>query len=490
MKSLIVAGIIVVATAILITAAPDGESRYRVAAVFDTADGIAPGFVVKVAGVEVGKVTAVRLTPELKASTELEVDPAFAPFRADASCRILPQSLISEKFVDCTPGKHPRALAPDAGTTLPTVPLSRTSVPVAIQDVLDVFAAPAPDRLRLLLNELGLSIAGRAGDVNEILRRANPMLGKANRTLEILNEQGDELGQAIAQTDTVVAKLAANDDDVRTFVARAADLASTTAQRREQLRGAVRDLPRLLRSATGSLGELRRTADATTPLLPSVRAAAPRLEQFANLAVPFTKDATPAVDALVSAARTGRRTARSTASIAKRIDTFAESARAPMALIRAFSVDLRDRGGIEGLQKFLYVLSSLTANYDRVSHLVTAQLTAQSCVATPTVPGCDGTFIGQARQDAAGARARTPRDSKPAAKKPRPKASRPAAPVPVPSGSAPAVPRPKTPVPDAEVLLDKILGGLGVTRSDNDSKAPSGQSDAAAEAFLDYLLGN
>lgn len=489
MKSLIVAAAIVIATAILITTVPDGSSRYRVAAVFDTADGIAPGFVVKVAGVEVGKVTAVRLTPERKALTELEVDPAFAPFRADASCRILPQSLISEKFVDCTPGRSSRSLGPGSHSAIPTVPVSRTSVPVAIQDVLDIFSAPAPDRLRLLLNELGLSIAGRSGDVNEILRRANPMLGNANRTLAILNAQGEELGRAIAQTDTVVARLAASDEDVRAFVARAADLAATTASRREDLRRGVRDLPRLLRSATGSLGELRRAADATTPLLPSVRAAAPRLEQFADLAGPFTKDATPALDALFAASRTGRRTAASTASVAKRVDTFAKAARTPMALIRAFSVDLRDRGGIEGLQKFLYVLSSLTANYDRVSHLVTAQLTAQSCVATPTVPGCDGTFQGQARQDAARSRARSPRRSKPVRKQPRPSASRPRPLTTVPSVPKPAKPRPATPLPEAEALLDGILGGLGINRSDGGSATPSEQAAPASETFLDYLLG-
>ena len=59
---------------------------------------------------------------------------------------------------------------------LPTVPLQRTTVPVSLQDVLDIFSLPVDERLSVLINELGIGTAGRGTDINAILRRANPAL--------------------------------------------------------------------------------------------------------------------------------------------------------------------------------------------------------------------------------------------------------------------------------------------------------------------------
>src|SRR4051794_32337570 len=63
-----------------------GSSDYRVDAIFDTAKGIIPGQVVKVAGARVGTIVDVKLTPDFKARIQLKLDGRFAPFRTDASC--------------------------------------------------------------------------------------------------------------------------------------------------------------------------------------------------------------------------------------------------------------------------------------------------------------------------------------------------------------------------------------------------------------------
>jgi len=64
---------------------------------------------VKVAGVKVGKIDSLDVTSDKKAAMVLAIDDKnFQDWRADATCRIRPQSLIGEKFVDCTP-TQPRA---------------------------------------------------------------------------------------------------------------------------------------------------------------------------------------------------------------------------------------------------------------------------------------------------------------------------------------------------------------------------------------------
>src|SRR3954447_9095122 len=82
----------------------DKGGAYRVRAVFDNASFVIPGEDVKIAGVKVGTIDKLDLTADNKAAVVLRIDdPAFRPFRADATCRIGLQSLIGEQFVDCTP---------------------------------------------------------------------------------------------------------------------------------------------------------------------------------------------------------------------------------------------------------------------------------------------------------------------------------------------------------------------------------------------------
>ena len=77
---------------------------YKVRAIFDNAGFVIPGEDVKVAGVKVGKVDSLDVTPDYKAAVVLRIDrPGYRDFRRDASCIVRPQSLIGEKFVECKP---------------------------------------------------------------------------------------------------------------------------------------------------------------------------------------------------------------------------------------------------------------------------------------------------------------------------------------------------------------------------------------------------
>ena len=93
----------VVAVAVVVRAAGEDDG-YRVRAIFDNAGFVIPGYDVRVAGVRVGEVEDVEVTPDVRAALVLRIDdPAFRPFRADAECRVRPQSLIGERYVECVP---------------------------------------------------------------------------------------------------------------------------------------------------------------------------------------------------------------------------------------------------------------------------------------------------------------------------------------------------------------------------------------------------
>ena len=82
----------------------EGDEPYRVRAIFDNAGFVIPGEDVKVAGVKVGKISALDVTRDFKAVVVLDIeDAAYQDFRRDAECSIRPQSLIGERFVECEP---------------------------------------------------------------------------------------------------------------------------------------------------------------------------------------------------------------------------------------------------------------------------------------------------------------------------------------------------------------------------------------------------
>ncbi|MFL5885674.1 MAG: MlaD family protein, partial [Thermoleophilaceae bacterium] len=218
-RRLVSAAVLVVAAigaAVMMAAAPgSGGKTYRVDALFDNAGFVIPGQDVKVAGAKVGTVVAVHVTPQRKARVEMSIRAGFAPFRSDADCIIRPQSLIGEKFVDCSPGSiHGKPLVGRDGHA-PTVPVANTHSPVDLDLVFDTLRMPVRQRLALVVNELGTGLAGRPRELNAAILRANPALQQSRRVLAILDADRARLGRLIDGSDRVVGALTSRREDIR-----------------------------------------------------------------------------------------------------------------------------------------------------------------------------------------------------------------------------------------------------------------------------------
>ena len=105
---------------------------------------------------------------------------------------------------------------------------------------------PYRERLRIILNELGAGVGGRAEDVNATVRRASPALRETDKVLKILARQNQVLKDLTTNADTVIGDLADNRRNVGRFVKETEDAATTSAERRVELqRGppAAADVP-------------------------------------------------------------------------------------------------------------------------------------------------------------------------------------------------------------------------------------------------------
>ncbi len=452
--------------------AGDGASGGgRVDVIFDTAKGIVPGQVVKVAGARVGFVDGVALTSDYKARLQLDVDPRFVPFRADARCEIQPEGLISENFVQCDPGTAdaPELRADASGT--PTVPLGRTSVPVNLTDLFEIWEAPVRDRLRLLLNTLGAGVAGQGEELNRLLRRTNPTLGLVRRAVGVVDAQRDDLQDALVQAEAVGRELQRRPERLQAFVSEGAAVLGTTANRRAELRAGLRRLPPALAATRPALTALDALAEQGAPVARRLAAAAPELDGLLAAVPAASGAALPALRALGTTADRARPTVRAARPVVRRLRRFTAVARPTAAVLAPLLTNLRDRGFSESFLSFAYFAAAATARYDATSHIFPANVNQTECgtFATTTTPGCDANYT---RTGATATARSAPDPARPAQRRrraggaPAPVAA-PAAPGRTPAGAPrrpglPQLPVP-TPGPDpatsaAGELLDLLLG--------------------------------
>jgi ABC-type transporter Mla subunit MlaD len=385
----------VVALAFVGTGAGPGKDTYEVDAVFDNASFLIPGQDVKIGGARAGSVKDVTLTRDRRARVTMEVEEGFAPFRRNAECTIRPQSLIGEKFVQCEPGSSEQPELAKRGSR-PTVPVQQTHSPVDIDLVFSALRRPIRERLTILLNELGIGLAGRPEELNEAIRRANPALGEARRTLEILSGERHTLGRLIDESDRVVGELAERRSEVRDFISNAADVTQTAADHRGDLDLAVRRLPPLLDELEPSARELAGFASEARQPVRELGAAAPALRRLLGDFDPLADATRPTLERLSQLSRTGRRAVRSAGPVADELRPVADRLPRVVPLVRDLTDSIAEQDVAELFSRYLYFSAASSARFDRFSHILPSYQISGPCAvwAEKPVGECDAHYEG------------------------------------------------------------------------------------------------
>jgi virulence factor Mce-like protein len=403
-----VAVIALVAASALFVAAGGGSGdggTYLVRAVFDNANFVIPGEDVKVAGVKVGKIDSLDLTPQHKAVVVLRIDDAaFKPFRSDAHCQIRPQSLIGEQFVECTP-TQPRAdgaqpppelakIKSGTGKGQHLLPIQNTTTPVGLDLIGDTLRLPYRERLTLVINELGAGLAGNGDALRDAIRRADPALQQTDRVLAILAKQNRTLADLARNSDIALAPLARERARVSGFITKASVTGAATASRGQDLERSLEKLPGFLRALTPTAAQLGKTADQITPALNSLRAHAPDINTFIKGLGPFSTAALPAFRELGKTADVGSRTLTASQPVIEDLATFGKNVSPLASDLAALASSFKNSGGVERALDTVFYLTSSENGYDSISHYLRAALVVNLCssyFATPS-PGCFSFF--------------------------------------------------------------------------------------------------
>jgi phospholipid/cholesterol/gamma-HCH transport system substrate-binding protein len=382
---------------IILGSRADGASSARFDVIFDDARGLVSGQVIKIAGARAGQIENVVVTPDFKARVEGTIDSRFLPLRQDATCTIRPEGLIAENYVDCDPGTLGSPPLRAQGGRPPTVPVDRTTEPVSLLDLFNIFNLPTRQRFTAIVDELGIATAGRGDDLNAILRRANPALAEARKVIEILNRQHAALATAVDATSTIAAEGARHTGAVQHFLASAATLSRTTAGHSTALGQTVARLPGLLAIAQPTLAQLDTVARDGTPLAAQLHASVPALTRVQHDLGPLASAAIPALRDLRGALRVANPALVATTPLVRTLSAYAARSLPGTVLFAKLASNLQHAGFPESFFSTFYYIASSLSRYDATSHLLSILLIGPqngACgnYATTPVAGCSAHF--------------------------------------------------------------------------------------------------
>ncbi len=258
---------------------------YEVQAAFRQSSGIRKNSPVRIAGVDVGKVTGIEHTgPRGEAVLlTMDIDKKGRPLHQDARAAIRPRIFLEGNFfIDLKPGSPS---APDLARN-GTIPVGQTSTPVQLDQVLNTLRSGIRADLRTTFAEIFYAqAAGGAKALNRSLK-FQPAAFKFSAIVSeaLLGERPGDLGDYIRDQGVVSAAL---DRDPQALMGLISDLNTTTgalADREQSLRAAVSALPGTLRSGV-------RTFDRLDEAFPAVR-------RFASAAVEPVRSTGPAARAI------------------------------------------------------------------------------------------------------------------------------------------------------------------------------------------------
>jgi phospholipid/cholesterol/gamma-HCH transport system substrate-binding protein len=405
----LVVGAAIIVAVVAMGASGDGADgsggTYEVRAIFDSAFGVIPGEDVKVAGVKVGSIDSLHVTSDKKAAVVLAIDkPGFGDFRSDANCIIRPQSLIGEKFVDCTP-TQPRPEGQAAPPPLKQIqsgpgqgqyllPVSNTSKSVDLDLINDIYQLPERERLTIILNELGTGLAGRGKDLNEVIRRADPALQETDKVLAILKQQNQTLANLATESDTVLKPLAERKEQVADFIVQANQVSQATASQRGALAQNLQKLPTFLTQLRPTLQQLGNLSDQMTPVLTDLGSQADNINRFVTQIGPLSSAARPAIKSLGKASVVGTQAMQDVLPVTQDLNELASSAQPLASNLSDLLVSLRDTGGIERAMDYLFFQMTAINGFDTAGHYLRAALLINTCssYAIEKTIGCEATF--------------------------------------------------------------------------------------------------
>jgi phospholipid/cholesterol/gamma-HCH transport system substrate-binding protein len=257
-------------------------SHFTVHVDFPNANNLVPGSLVRIAGVNVGKVTGISpISGSQAADVSMQIDNNGLPLHSDATFWIRPRIFLEGNFfVDVSPGS-PSAPTVSSGHTFP---VQQSRDPVQLDQVLSSLQANTRANLQTLLKEYGTGVSkGGPAFANSINFWLPAYKYSGIVEHDMLGIEPHDLSGAIYQQGTVSGAFDANPPALKSLITDFNTTAAAFARENLALQSAVAELPR--------------TEAAAMPAFDALNAAFPPVRALARALVPGVQSSGPTIDA-------------------------------------------------------------------------------------------------------------------------------------------------------------------------------------------------
>jgi virulence factor Mce-like protein len=249
---------------------PFAPAGYRVHAVFPETGQLVPGADVRIAGVNVGRVTSVQ--PEgINSLVTMDLNQQYVPIPRDTNATLRLKTLLGEGYIALSTGNSSGPKLPDGGT----IPRSQVQPTQSLDQVLNSFDQPTQRALQQLLNGTFAALAGRGQDLNFAVGNLDPTVTELSEVVGELNQQQGNLQGLVSNLGTVFTTLGNRSADVQSLVSAGDQVLSATAARDVALTRTVDGLPPFMAQLRATLKTLNGTLGIAAPTLAVIRQGAP-----------------------------------------------------------------------------------------------------------------------------------------------------------------------------------------------------------------------
>jgi phospholipid/cholesterol/gamma-HCH transport system substrate-binding protein len=274
---------------------PFVESKaFKLKAEFSDAQAVTPGQgqSVRVAGVQVGKITEVKLEHGIAVVT-MELDQKWKKkldVKADATALLRPRTGLKDMFIELDPGGEGRSLQNND-----TIPVQNTAPDVDPDEILSALDTDTRQYLKLLINSAGKGLKGHGNDLNLTFKALAPTYRDLARVSSAIAERRVQLKRLIHNYGSLTNTLADSDGAIKRLINSSDAVFRAFASEDTNISLAVSKLPAALNQTRDTLAKVDEYGRIAGPALESLRAPFRQLDVANKAVLPFVKEAEPIV---------------------------------------------------------------------------------------------------------------------------------------------------------------------------------------------------
>jgi phospholipid/cholesterol/gamma-HCH transport system substrate-binding protein len=256
-------------------------SQFTVHAIFPSSNSLTPNSLVRIAGVNVGKVSGISsVNGSPYSNVTMTIDSNGLPLHSDATFWIRPRIFLEGNFfVDVSPGS-PSTPTVSSGHTFP---FQQSRDPVQFDQVLSALQAPTRASLQTLLDEYGKAVSQGGQSFNRSINYWLPAYEySAIVEHDFLGLQPHDLSNAIYEQGTVSGAINTHPQNLESLITNFNITARAFARENVALQNTVAELPK--------------TLSAATPAFNALNAAFPPLRALARTLIPGVQSTGPMID--------------------------------------------------------------------------------------------------------------------------------------------------------------------------------------------------